>query len=158
MEKFLKYQLIEKEDIPKIPLYMDQVTGYLDELFEDVKVSSDDKILTRTMINNYVKATLIDNPIKKKYQQDQMMQLMMIYILKGTSQIHEIDTLFKGFDDTTALYDQFKSYYNESIQELDKEIKASSDETYDQIMKLLIMSSIQKRYAEMLIETLKNDA
>lgn len=158
MEKYLKYQLIEKKEIPTIPLYMDQVTSYLDELFEDVKKNKDEKILTKTMINNYVKASLIDSPIKKKYHQDQLMQLIMIYVLKGTASIHEIETLFKGYEDKEALYEIFKDLYNESILKLDKCVEQSSASIHDRILELLISSSLQKRYAEILIETLKNDA
>jgi len=151
MEKLFDYKLTEKKDIPSIPLYMDQVTGYLDEIFNDIKRQEDEKTLTKTMINNYVKAGLIDSPIKKKYSQDQIMELMMIYLLKNTIQIQEIDKVLKACEDKTDMYESFKNLYDlesHALKDLDDENKM------DLILKLLISSSVQKKYAELLIDSL----
>ena len=55
------------DDIPNIDLYMDQVTTYLNNKFEGSKRNDDDKLLTKTMINNYAKSRLLPPPEKKKY-------------------------------------------------------------------------------------------
>ena len=52
----LNHKTVTEDQIPSISLYMDQVTGYLDEIFNDYKRNDEEKILTKTMINNYVKA------------------------------------------------------------------------------------------------------
>ena len=58
---------ITPEDIPSIDLYMDQVTTFMDEHLVSSKRFDDDKILTKTMINNYTKNNLLPPPNKKKY-------------------------------------------------------------------------------------------
>ena len=55
------------EDVPDIDLYMDQVTTLLNSKFEAFKRNDDDKLLTKTMINNYAKFHLLPSPKKKKY-------------------------------------------------------------------------------------------
>ncbi|MCH4887257.1 DUF1836 domain-containing protein [Acidaminobacter sp. JC074] len=157
-DQYLNYQLIDKDEIPKIPLYMDQVTGYLDDLFDPIKKLEAEKTLTKTMINNYVKASVIKSPEKKKYKKDQIMELMMIYLLKNTSQIQEIDMLFKSFEDSSDLYDIFRNEYNACVEDLKKQVESSDANRLDLAMKLMIKSSVEKRYAEMLLEEEKNDA
>ncbi len=70
---------IKPEDIPNIDLYMDQVTTFMDEHLASSKRFDDDKILTKTMINNYTKNKLIPPPQKKKYSKEHM--CLLIYIL-----------------------------------------------------------------------------
>jgi len=144
----LDYKMIEKDDIPKIPLYMDQVTGYLDEVLEGVRRNDDEKTLTKTMINNYVKSGLIESPVKKKYNQDQLMSLIMIYFLKGSTQIQEIETILKSFDDKSVLYNRFKTILDEELSKLEQ----VEDDPVDEILRLLISSSLHKKYAERLID------
>jgi hypothetical protein len=157
-DKIVEFKLIEKEDIPRIPLYMDQVTGYLDELFAPIKRHDEEKSLTKTMINNYVKAGLISNPQKKKYGQEQIMQLIMIYLLKNTIQIQEIDTILKSESDKTALFNDFRKHFDEASDKLKQDTEKNADlNKRDQILSLLISSSIQKKYAEMLIDDLSNE-
>jgi len=157
-DKIVEFKLIEKDDIPKIPLYMDQVTGYLDELFAPIKRHDEEKSLTKTMINNYVKAGLISNPQKKKYGQEQIMQLVMIYLLKNTIQIQEIDTILKSESDKTGLFNDFRKHFDKASLKLKDDTEKNADlSKKDQILSLLISSSIQKKYAEMLIDELSNE-
>ena len=58
------------DDLPNIDLYMDQVTTYLNNKFIATKRHEDDKLLTKTMINNYAKSRLLPSPEKKKYSKD----------------------------------------------------------------------------------------
>lgn len=46
---------IRPESIPNIDLYMDQITTFMDTQLAASKRHPDDKILTKTMINNYAK-------------------------------------------------------------------------------------------------------
>ena len=57
---------IRPEEIPNIDLYMDQVTTFMDKQLASTKRYEDDKILTKTMINNYTKNHLLPPPVKKK--------------------------------------------------------------------------------------------
>ena len=61
---------IKPEDIPNIDLYMDQVTTFMENNLSSSKRHPEDKVLTKTMINNYAKNHLLPPPVKKKYSRD----------------------------------------------------------------------------------------
>ena len=78
-----KIDHIRPEDLPNIDLYMDQVTTFMDAQLESSKRHPEDKILTKTMINNYAKNHLLPAPEKKKYSKEHMLLLIYIYYYKG---------------------------------------------------------------------------
>ena len=86
---------IEPESIPNIDLYMDQVTTFMDSHLANSKRYEDDKILTKTMINNYTKNDLLPPPEKKKYSRDHMLMLTLIYYYKNLLSISDIQTLLE---------------------------------------------------------------
>ena len=61
---------VKPEDIPNIDLYMDQITTFMNSQLAASKRHEDDKILTKTMINNYAKNDLLPPPAKKKYTKE----------------------------------------------------------------------------------------
>ena len=65
-EMISKLELIKEADIPSIDLYMDQVTTFMDTHLKCRKRFDDDKILTKTMINNYAKNELLPSPEQKE--------------------------------------------------------------------------------------------
>ena len=85
---------INPSDIPNINLYMDQVTTFMDKGLARYKRNETDKILTKTMINNYTKAKIFPPPVKKKYSRTHLMLLIMIYHLKAILSIKDIGVLF----------------------------------------------------------------
>jgi len=89
--KSLEY--IKGNDIPSINLYMDQVTTYMDEHLASTKRSPEDKILTKTMINNYAKNNLLPAPEKKKYSKEHMLIMLFIYYFKNIFAIKDIESL-----------------------------------------------------------------
>lgn len=115
LEKLGKIDYIKPEDIPNIDLYMDQVTTFMDEQLASLKRFEDDKMLTKTMINNYTKNNLLPPPSKKKYSKDHMFLLIYIYYLKSMISISDIKEIInplteKFFDnnkdiDLTDIYD-----------------------------------------------------
>ena len=66
-----KIHLIKTEDIPNIDLYMDQVTTFMESNLGSLKRNPEDKVLTKTMINNYAKNDLLPSPEKKRYSKNQ---------------------------------------------------------------------------------------
>ena len=66
-----RIEYVRPGDIPNIDLYMDQVTTFMEEQLHSTKRHNDDKILTKTMINNYAKNNLLPPPVKKKYSKEQ---------------------------------------------------------------------------------------
>ena len=85
--------IIEIEDIPNIDLYMDQVTTFMDKCLVQYKRYDDDKILTKTMINNYTKNDLLPSPNKKKYSKEHMLLLVFIYYFKSFLSINDIQSI-----------------------------------------------------------------
>ena len=57
---------VKPEEIPDIDLYMDQVTTFMESHLKDMRRHPEDKVLTKTMINNYAKNNLLPPPVKKK--------------------------------------------------------------------------------------------
>ncbi len=90
----IKY--ISPDDIPDIDLYMDQVTTFMDNhLRASLRYPGEDKILTKTMINNYAKNDLLPPPVKKKYSKEHVLLLIFIYYYKGILSIGDIQTLLR---------------------------------------------------------------
>lgn len=84
---------IKPQEIPNIDLYMDQVTTFMEEHLQASKRYPEDKILTKTMINNYAKNRLLPSPEKKKYSKEHMLLLIYIYYYKGILSIGDIQSL-----------------------------------------------------------------
>ena len=74
-----KMKYISPDEIPNIDLYMDQMTTFMDEHLKYTRRSEDDKMLTKTMINNYTKNNLLPPPNKKKYSKEHILLLIFIY-------------------------------------------------------------------------------
>ena len=99
LRKLAKLNTVKPGDVPNIKLYMDQVTTFMDEHLSDSKRHEDDKILTKTMINNYSKNDLLPPPVKKKYSSDHLYVLTFIYYLKNILSISDIQKLINPLTD-----------------------------------------------------------
>lgn len=95
LEHLDSLRYIKPETIPNIDLYMDQVTTFMDEHLRDMKRYPDDKVLTKTMINNYAKNNLLPAPNKKKYTREHILLLIFIYYFKNLLSFNDIEQLFK---------------------------------------------------------------
>ena len=90
LESVSRIDYIKPEDIPNIDLYMDQVTTFMEEQLVTSKRYADDKILTKTMINNYAKNKLLPPPEKKRYSREHILMLIFIYYFKNILSINDI--------------------------------------------------------------------
>ena len=93
LESISRIDYIKPEDIPNIDLYMDQVTTFMEEQLASSKRYPEDKILTKTMINNYAKNNLLPSPEKKRYSKEHLLLLIFIYYFKNILSINDIQTL-----------------------------------------------------------------
>ena len=82
---------VKPDKIPDIELYMDQVTSFMEEHLRKVKRRPEDKVLTKTMINNYTKARILPPPSKKKYSKEHMFMLLFIYYYKGILSLDDLN-------------------------------------------------------------------
>lgn len=138
MNKELFENIIEKEsqksslvskDIPDLDLYMDQIMTLFETHLSNNKKNEEDKLLTKTMINNYSKAKVI-TPVKgKKYTKEQIIQMLIIYQLKNNLSIQEIKELltpiYESDTDLSLLYDHFidiKQVMNQQLQKFIQQI------------------------------------
>ncbi|MBR2018963.1 MAG: DUF1836 domain-containing protein [Clostridia bacterium] len=88
---------LRPEEIPAIDLYVDQITSLMGEKLKEGAARFEDRVLTKTMINNYSKDGLI-SPVKgKKYNKEQILQMLLVYELKNTLSIGEIKRLLQSF-------------------------------------------------------------
>ena len=123
---------IKPEDIPNIDLYMDQVTTFMEDNLASTKRHDDDKILTKTMINNYAKNKLLPPPEKKRYSREHLLMLIFIYYFKNILSISDIQTLlgpitekyFKSVTekDMTYIYQEVFSMEQSQIRYLEKDL------------------------------------
>ena len=132
--------IIEVEDIPNIDLYMDQVTTFMDKCLVQYKRYDEDKVLTKTMINNYTKAKIFPAPVKKKYSRTHLMLLIMIYHLKSVLSIKDIGILFQSALKETnkikqekmieSIYKGFVSLQKQTITYLTAAAEGKPDESF----------------------------
>ncbi|MGN0482280.1 MAG: DUF1836 domain-containing protein [Lachnospiraceae bacterium] len=144
LENLSRIDYIKPEDVPNIDLYMDQVTTFMDSQLADTKRYETDKILTKTMINNYAKNDLLPPPNKKKYSREHILTLIFIYYFKNILSISDIQQILgpitdKYFGTTsskglTDIYEEVFSLEHEESEQLIKDIMRKfnkSSETFD---------------------------
>jgi DNA-binding transcriptional MerR regulator len=127
---------IRPTDIPNIDLYMDQVTSFMDDHLQETRRHEKDKILTKTMINNYAKNKLLPPPEKKRYSKEHMLVLIFIYYMKGFMSLDDIRSIltpvterfFRSDEDINIedIYSEVYSLGKEHIASIQEEVR----ETY----------------------------
>ncbi len=133
-----KLDYIEPNKIPNIDLYMDQVTTFMSDNLKKNKRYEEDKIITKTMINNYTKNDLLPPPVKKKYTREHILVLVFIYYFKNLLSISDIKSLLEPL---TEKY--FDSSSNISLEDVYKQIFALEKEQLDNL-KEDVMNSLKR--------------
>lgn len=123
---------VKADEIPDIDLYMDQVTTFMDSHLKDMRRHPGDKVLTKTMINNYAKNHLLPPPVKKKYSKEHILMLTFIYYFKNIMSISDIQVLLgpvaeqffpgEGSLKLTEVYEEIMNLELEQIEPLVKDI------------------------------------
>ena len=93
LDKISSFDYIHADQIPNIDLYMDQVTTFMDTHLGATRRYDEDKVLTKTMINNYAKNNLLPSPVRKKYTQEHILLLVFIYYFKNLLSFTDIETV-----------------------------------------------------------------
>lgn len=174
------YDIVPIETIPNIDLYMDQVTTFIESALSGCKRNKNDKILTKTMINNYAKAKIFPPPQKKKYTKNHIMLLIMIYHLKSILSISDISRLLKPVTEEltknmkSPLLEMIYSDFVELQKQNQKNIAMVLENNYMEntiatpqyhqyenetiqniivVLQLVIQSNTEKRIAEKILDT-----
>jgi hypothetical protein len=168
---------IELQDIPNIDLYMDQVIQFFETTYHGSKRNEDEKILTKTMINNYAKGKLFF-PIKnKKYSKEHIILICLIYQLKGALSINDIKVTLEGINEKIvnedfnleAFYKRYLNLYRKNVKNFNEDLPLlfegikdemkEKDENANQyleqvllISSLVNISNMYRRLAEKLVD------
>jgi len=171
--------IIERAEIPDIELYMDQVTTFMETKLFGYKRDMKDKIMTKTMINNYAKAKLFPAPYKKKYTRNHIMLLVIIYHLKNMLSINDIARLLLPVNEelehnpnthlVERIYDNFTEMQKKAIEVIKNDeqyghaffsnefqVTGRNAETIQKILYVLglsIFTSLEKRISEKIIDS-----
>ena len=138
---------ITLQDIPNLDLYMDQVTTLFEDKLNSTKRNPEDKIMTKTMINNYAKSKIFSPVKSKKYNKDQIILLCLIYNLKQSLSLSDISKVFKPIIENITseekdilsleeLYDVFLSMKKTHLQNFDTKLNILMDDIKDKTINL----------------------
>lgn len=132
MSSLDRIQNIKSDELPNIDLYMDQVTSLMESKLRHASRNVDDKVLTKTMINNYTKNELLPPPEKKKYSKEHLVVLIFIFYSKGFLSITDIQSIlgplterYFGSDgklNMCAIYDEVFKMEDTRIEELKEDV------------------------------------
>ncbi len=178
LEKISLEKSVSLEEMPEIDLYMDQVIQLFDQKYKKTKRNEDEKILTKTMINNYAKGKLFI-PIKnKKYSKKHLILISLIYQLKGALSITDIKSTLQIINDKITSDDiNLDAFYTSLLtlqktnaenvtdsiplrQQEVKQVIVEEDENIEQILLIASLVNISNSYrkvAERLIDDLSKN-
>ena len=164
---------IQHKDIPDLDLYMDQVIQLFEGKLSTLKRDADDKVLTKTMINNYAKAKLLMSVKNKKYSKEHLILMSLIYDFKGILSINDIKTIldpivkkYEGGEeyDLRDLYtkylqvnkedgEKFTEFFNGEVNKIKNE-EIEYEDKFLLIASMISMSNMYRRMGEKLIDEL----
>ena len=153
----LDFHIPRWEELPSIDLYLDQVVTLLENSLKTLVSLKDEKettVITKTMINNYVKHGILKPPVNKKYNKENIARLIVICILKQIYSISGINLLIKLALETSGI----EVSYNKFCLLIEKSIDCvfnKKDFVYDEeiteeryILKNVVQSFANKLYVE----------
>ena len=154
-ENVVKIHIPRWNELPEIDLYLDQVVNYIEKYLGQYNANKEDKIITKTMINNYVKQGIMPAPEKKKYSRSHIAYLIVICVLKQVYSISDIGKLIS----LTIKYFELSKAYNRFCANLElsimnvftrKEFPNTERMTEEQyLLKNVVQSVADKLYVEM---------
>ena len=114
-----QFKLPRWNELPSVDQYLEQVLSLLDEWLADYLAPDGGNVLTRTMVNNYVKLKYIPAPENKKYDRLTIACLVVIALMKPVYTIEEISRLIRlgiDFKDAEFSYDQFCDMIEQAVK------------------------------------------
>ncbi len=125
-----EYEPVEWERLPELDLYMDQVITLMDKQLAPFS-SNGERLLTSSMINNYVKDGVLPRPESKKYSRDHLAMLLMICMLKSVLSLPEINAILQGMTSEHGIQELYPTYcgiQGRALQETAARIDAAGEE------------------------------
>ena len=159
IKEILEFHLPRFNELPDIDLYMDQVLNIIENSLIIFSSENDENIITKSMINNYVKQNVIEKPFKKRYKKFHVAYLIIISILKKVLSISEISKIINNQDyEVEEFYNMFcneleyslkSTFLNESKYE---QTKLIDDNIHNKILVAATRAFANKVYVQKLIE------
>lgn len=118
LDELNQYHLTVYEKLPDIDLYMDQVITYLERQLLTFQLSSLDKQITSSMINNYVKGEVIPSPTAKRYNKEHLALILEVCLLKKALSISNIKTILDSKYKNTDFAETYNDFTKEASQTL----------------------------------------
>ncbi len=149
------------DQLPTIPLYVDQVLLYLRDSLRFFERDEEDVLLTNSMINNYVKKGVLPHPDKKKYSRQHLAALMAVCMLKQVLAIPDIATLLDGQEMDPELYEAFLSAHSGAVRETCRNLEESCLQHKDlrrEALRLAAQANAQRAAAERILCELAAEA
>ncbi|SHJ58146.1 DUF1836 domain-containing protein [Pseudobutyrivibrio xylanivorans] len=135
LHQLAEIDYVHPADIPNIDLYMDQVLTFLDQELGTVREATEDKAMTKTMINNYTKNQLMPPPEKKKYSREHMLNLIFIYYFKNFLGLKDIKSILDPINDKYYGDSEGLSFFDIYSDMVGYERKVAKEVTKDIIKK-----------------------
>ncbi len=113
-----QFKLPRWKDLPSMDLYLEQTLELLEEWLGDYLSVKGKKIITKTMVNNYVKLQYLKPPVNKKYDRVTVACLFVIAVLKPIYTIEEISRfidLALEFESPDKVFDRFCDMTEEAV-------------------------------------------
>ncbi len=110
LDQILKFKFPRYAELPSIFLYKDQVISYVEAVLSPLNFVDGEKMLTPTMLNNYVKQKIIDPPVKKKYSTNHIAYILVVCMLKQNYSLSDVFMMLEIQKETYSLeeaYDYF---------------------------------------------------
>lgn len=142
------------EQLPTIPLYIDQVLLYLSDSLRFFQRDEDSALLTGSMINNYVKNGVLPHPEKKKYNRQHLAALMAICMLKQVLTLPDIATLLSCEELGPELYETFRAAHTGALGETCRELEEncrSGESLRRQALRLAAEANAKRAAAERIL-------
>ena len=141
-----QYNAVEWERLPEIYLYMDQVLTYMDKQLCLFERTSNDCLLTSSMINYYVKDGVLRRPEQNNYSREHLALLMVICMLKQVLSIQDVSWMIKNLlkdASQSEMYDRFCSAQSSVLKEVCDRVETAASQGEADLTRLAIELSIE---------------
>lgn len=143
------------EELPDLELYMDQVLSLVSRYL----AAGDEKVLTASMVNNYVKQKLLPPPVNKRYNRSHIASLLMLCILKSVLPIAAVQQLFQscGVEDMPTLYGEFRTLHSQINRAVSGQVARLLTTRRQRFLSAALGSQASQALAMELLPTLNSD-
>ena len=155
------FRLPRYQEIPDVGLYLDQVAKFISEYLAPLEESC----LTPSMVSNYVKKGLIDNPVKKQYGREQIAYLFFIAVAKTVLSLDALTGFIKLQQKTYPLpkaYDYFCDQLESLLFftfEISDSLEMCGEDNTDEkrLLFTCIVAAVQKVYLEKCLDAIAKE-